>query len=203
MLSEYENIVVVGEAVNGVEAVAKARTLRPDVILMDVQMPEMDGISATEAIMRQGTDIAIVALTVSDHEEDVTRMLNAGACGYILKDSGPQDIARAIEEAHAGRFPLDQSIARPLVRRMAQAQPRPEVQTSEPLAVREKKVLSLIMKGSPNKAIATNLGVSESTVKSILRDIFRKLEVESRAAAAARAAELNLDLTPSPDTEAG
>lgn len=194
MLSEYKNIAVVGEAVNGVEAVAKARTLKPDVILMDVQMPEMDGISATAAIMREATEIAIVGLTVSDDEEDVTRMLDAGACGYLLKDSGPQDLARAIEDAHAGRFPLDRSIARTLVRRMAQARPRPQVQTSEPLAMREKKVLSMVMKGSPNKAIASSLAVSESTVKSILRDIFRKLEVDSRAAAAARAAELNLDL---------
>jgi DNA-binding NarL/FixJ family response regulator len=195
MLSEYKHIAIVGEAVNGVEAVAKARTLKPDVILMDIQMPEMDGVKATEAITREATEIAIVGLTVSDAEEDVTRMLDAGACGYILKDSGPEDIARAIEDAHAGRFPLDRSVARTLVRRMAQARPRVQVQTIEPLAPREKEVLRLVMKGSPNKAIATGLRVSESTIKSILRDIFRKLQVESRAAAAARAAELNLDLS--------
>jgi two-component system, NarL family, nitrate/nitrite response regulator NarL len=196
MLSEYKHITVVGEAVNGREAVRMAKSLRPAVILMDISMPEMDGISATEAILQDSHEVAILALSVSENEDDVTSMLEAGACGYILKDSGPEDLARAIEDAHGGRFPLDRSVARKMVRRLAAARPRPQLHTTEALAPREKTVLRLVLLGKPNKAIAIDLGVSESTVKSSLRDIFRKLEVDSRAAAAARGAQMDLGLEP-------
>ena len=199
MLSEYGHIVVVGEAVNGVEAVKMARALGPDVILMDISMPEMDGVAATRAIMEERHEVAILGLTASDHEDDVSSMLEAGACGYILKDSGPDDLARAIEDAHAGRFPLDRSVARKMITRLATARPRPSVQTLEPLAPREKEVLSHVLQGKPNKAIAAAMSVSESTVKTHLREIFRKLEVDSRAAAAARAAQMDLDLGAEPD----
>jgi DNA-binding NarL/FixJ family response regulator len=192
MLGEYEHITVVGEAVNGREAVAMARQLRPDVILMDISMPEMDGIRATEAIKRDTNEVAILALTVSDAEDDVSSMLEAGACGYILKESGPEDLARAIEDAHAGRFPLDRSVARKMVKRLAEARPKPVVNLAEPLAPKEKAVLKLVVKGLPNKAIAGQLGMSEGTVKAHLRSIYRKLDVDSRAAAAARAAQLDL-----------
>jgi DNA-binding NarL/FixJ family response regulator len=196
MLSDYEHISIVGEAVSGMEAVKMARSLRPDVILMDISMPEMDGIRATKEILQDSHEVAILGLSVSDHEEDVSRMLEAGACGYILKDSGPEDLARAIEDAHAGRFPLDRSIARKMVQRLATARPRPELHITEALAPRERAVLRRVLDGRPNKAIAIDLGISESTVKSSLRDIFRKLQVDSRAAAAARAAKMDLDLEP-------
>ena len=194
MLSEYGHIAVVGEASDGKQAVSMAKSLKPDVILMDISMPEMDGVSATRAIMRDSHEVAILGLTVSDSEDDVSSMLEAGACGYILKDSGPEDLARAIEDAQAGRFPLDRGVARKMVQRLAAARPRPQVQTTEPLAEREKAVLQLVLEGLPNKGIASRLGISESTVKSHLREIFRKLDVESRAAAAARAAQMDLGL---------
>ncbi|HXA41964.1 MAG TPA: response regulator transcription factor [Candidatus Solibacter sp.] len=196
MLGEYEHINVVGEAVSGAEAVRLAKSLKPDVILMDISMPEMDGIRATREILQDSHEVAILGLSVSDHEDDVSSMLEAGACGYILKDSGPEDLARAIEDAHAGRFPLDRSVARKMVQRLAAARPRPQLRTAEPLAPRERAVLRLVLDGRPNKAIAVQLGISESTVKSSLRDIFRKLQVDSRAAAAARAAQMDLDLEP-------
>jgi len=196
MLSEYKHINVVGEAVNGREAVHMAKSLRPAVILMDISMPEMDGISATEAILQDSHEVAILALSVSENEDDVSSMLEAGACGYILKDSGPEDLARAIEDAHAGRFPLDRSVARKMVRRLAAVRPRPQLHSTEALAPREKTVLRLVLQGKPNKAIAVDLGISESTVKSSLRDIFRKLEVDSRAAAAARGAQMDLGAEP-------
>ena len=191
MLSSYTHIVVVGEATNGVEAIQKARSLKPDVILMDISMPEMDGISATEEIMKERGKVAIIGLTVSDHEDDVTAMLQAGATGYILKDTGPEDLARAIEDAHAGRTPLDRTVVSKMVAQLAVHRlPKHQLE----LAPREKAVLSLVIRGYPNKAIATALGISESTVKTHLREIFSKMEVGSRSQAAARAAQLRLDL---------
>src|SRR5258708_2659430 len=131
MLGEYQHINVVGEAVSGAEAVRLAKSLKPDVILMDISMPEMDGIRATREILQDSHEVAILGLSVSDHEDDVSSMLEAGACGYILKDSGPEDLARAIEDAHAGRFPLDRSVARKMVPRLAEARPRPRLPPRE------------------------------------------------------------------------
>jgi DNA-binding NarL/FixJ family response regulator len=192
MLGEYKHISVVGEASDGRQAVAMAKSLKPDVILMDISMPEMDGVSATREIMRDTNEVAIVGLSVSDDDDDVSSMLEAGACGYVLKESGPEDLARAIEDAHAGRFPLDKGVARKMVARLAAARPRRQLQSAEPLSPREKAVLRLVLQGRPNKGIAAELGVSESTVKSHLREVFRKLQVDSRAAAAARAVEMGL-----------
>ena len=199
MLSEFEQVEIVGEATNGLEAVAMTRELRPDVVLMDISMPQMDGVTATRTIMAEIPDgVAIIGLTISDDEEDVAQMLTAGACGYILKDSGPLELVRAIEDAHAGRFPLDRSVAQKMVSRLSRMSARHVVQTHEPLTRREKAVLRLVVEGYPNKAIALNIGSSESTVKAHLREVFRKLNVDSRAAAAARAASMDLDPTETP-----
>ena len=194
MLSEYGNITVVGEASDGKQAVSMAKSLKPDVILMDISMPEMDGVTATRAIMKDTNEVAILGLTVSDHEDDVISMLEAGARGYVLKDSGPEDMARAIEDAHAGRFPLDRGVARKMVARLASARPRPQLQTTEPLLPREKAVLRLVLEGMANKRIAIALDVSESTVKGHLREVFRKLNVDNRAAAAAMAVQMDLGI---------
>jgi len=194
MLAEYEHIDIVGEATNGVEAVALTRELRPDVVLMDISMPQMDGVTATRTIVAElDRDVAIVGLTVSEDEEDVAQMLTAGACGYILKDSGPTELVRAIEDAHAGRFPLDRSVAQKMVSRLVRMSARREVRTLEPLTPREKQVMLLVVHGLPNKTIAQQLGSSESTIKTHLREVFRKLNVDSRAAAAAKA--VNMDLS--------
>jgi len=194
MLAEYEHIDIVGEATNGVEAVAMTMELRPDVVLMDISMPQMDGVTATRTIVAElDRDVAIVGLTVSEDEEDVAQMLTAGACGYILKDSGPTELVRAIEDAHAGRFPLDRSVAQKMVSRLVRMSARREVRTLEPLTPREKQVMLLVVHGLPNKAIAQQLGSSESTIKTHLREVFRKLNVDSRAAAAAKA--VNMDLS--------
>lgn len=193
MLSSFEHIEIVAEAINGLEAVEMAVRLLPDVVLMDISMPGMDGVTATRTISEKaGPDVAIIALTVSDDERDVTGMLTSGACGYILKDSGPEELARAIEDAHAGRFPLDRHVAEKMVSRLARNTRMPEVQTLEPLTPRERTVLGLVIEGLANKNIALQMGTSESTVKTHLREVFRKLDVDSRAAAAAKATSMHL-----------
>ncbi len=194
MLAEFEDIEVVGEATNGREALDKARRLKPHVILMDLSMPDMDGVHATEAIRRENDSVAILALTVSDREEDVVQMVAAGASGYVMKDVGPSELAQAIQEAHAGRFLLDEQIARKVVLRLSQALGRApsEPYQGPPLSPQERRILDMVIHGRGNKEIAAALGVSEGTVKTHLRQLYRKLQVHSRAAAAAKGTRFGL-----------
>lgn len=194
MLANAPGIEVVGEATNGREALEKARRLKPQVILMDLSMPEMDGVDATEAIKRENDAIAILALTVSDREEDVVKMVAAGASGYVMKDVGPTELVRAIEDAHAGRFLLDEMMARKVVIRLSQSLGRAHTEPYQgpPLSPQERRILDLVIHGRGNKEIAAALGVSEGTVKTHLRQLYRKLQVHSRAEAAAKGTQLEL-----------
>jgi DNA-binding NarL/FixJ family response regulator len=194
MLKDFPEIEIVGEATNGREAVDRCRRLRPDVVLMDLQMPDLGGIAATRLIMAEDPERIILALTVSESEEDVVDMVAAGAAGYVLKDVDPVTLARSILEAHAGRFHLDEALMRRVITRLGEAiRRRPEVRPlTEPLTDKELQITRLIVAGKGNRAIATNLGVSEGTIKTHIRNIYRKLQVENRAQAAARAIALNL-----------
>lgn len=194
MLKDFPEIEIVGEATNGREAVERCRRLRPDVVLMDLQMPELGGIAATRLIIAEDPERTILALTVSESEEDVVDMVAAGAAGYVLKDVDPVALARSILEAHAGRFHLDEALMRRVIVRLGEAiRRRPEVRPlTEPLTDKELQITRLIVAGKGNRAIATNLGVSEGTIKTHIRNIYRKLQVENRAQAAARAIALNL-----------
>jgi len=129
---------------------------------------------------------------VSEAEEDIVEMVAAGASGYVLKDVDPANLARCIQDAHAGRFQLDDSLTRKVIMRLGATLRRPRRRPTEPLTDRESEILQMVVEGKGNKAIATRLGTSEGTVKSHLRNIYRKLRVQTRAEAAAQAVQLDL-----------
>ncbi|HYY15747.1 MAG TPA: response regulator transcription factor, partial [Gammaproteobacteria bacterium] len=183
---------IVGEAMTGRQAVERTRRLKPDVILMDLNMPEMGGIAATRAIKEEDPERVVLALTVSEAEEDIVEMVAAGASGYVLKDVDPATLARNIQEAHAGHFQLDDTLTRKVIMRLGASLKRPRPHPAEPLTDRETQILRMVVEGKGNKAIATRLDLSEGTIKSHLRNIYRKLKVQTRAEAAAQAVQLDV-----------
>jgi len=180
---------VVGEAADGCEAVRLAQRLRPDVVLMDLLMPEMDGVTATQIIRRELPDTEVVALTSVLEDASVVGAVRAGAIGYMLKDSNPQELRHAVKSAHAGQVQLAPKAAARLMKELAAGQ-RPE-----PLSERENDVLRLLARGFANKEIARNLYIGPETVKSHLKSVFTKLGVERRAQAVSRAQTLGLVTT--------
>jgi len=192
MLRDFPEIDIVGEAMTGRQAVERARRLKPDVILMDLNMPEMGGIAATRAIKAENPERVVLALTVSEAEEDIVEMVAAGASGYVLKDVDPASLARSIQDAHAGHFQLDDALTRRVIVRLGSALKRSRRPLAEPLTERETQILRMVVEGSSNKAIANRLGLGEGTIKSHLRNIYRKLQVRTRAEAAAHAVQLDI-----------
>jgi DNA-binding NarL/FixJ family response regulator len=192
MLRDFPEIDIVGEAVTGRQAVERSRRLKPDVILMDLNMPEMGGIAATRAIKEEDPDRVVLALTVSEAVEDIVEMLEAGASGYVLKDVDPASLARSIRDAHAGRLQLDDALMRQVIMRLASTLRRPRRHLAESLTDRETQIVRLVVEGKGNKAIANRLSLTEGTVKSHLRNIYRKLQVRTRAEAAAQAVQLDI-----------
>ncbi len=177
---------VVGEATNGKEALDMARTLKPDVVLMDLLMPVMDGIEATRAIRSELPEVEIIALTSVLDEGSVTAAVRAGAIGYLLKDTDAEELGRAIEAAAEGRVHLAPEAAARLMREVR----APE--SPEALTERESEVLRLLARGKANKQIATSLFVSEKTVKAHVSSILMKLGVHSRTQAALHAVRTGL-----------
>lgn len=177
---------VVGEASDGTEAVRLARHLRPDVVLMDLLMPVMDGIAATAAIRQELSDTEIIALTSVLESESVIGAVKAGAIGYLLKDTQATELRRAIKAAAAGQVQLSPQASAYLLRQV-QAPPTPEQLTE-----REMEVLRLLAQGQSNKEIARHLQVVEDTVKTHVRHILGKLGVQSRTQAVLSAARLGL-----------
>ena len=192
MLRDFPEIDIVGEAMTGRQAVERSRRLKPDVILMDLNMPEMGGIAATRAIKEEDPDRVVLALTVSEAEEDIVEMVAAGASGYVLKDVDPLSLARSIQEAHAGHFELDDGLTRKVIARLAETLKRSRRPLAEPLTERETQIVRMLVEGKSNKAIGKLLSMGEGTVKSHLRNIYRKLQVRTRAEAAAQAVRLDL-----------
>ncbi len=192
MLRDFPEIDIVGEAMTGREAVERSRRLKPDVILMDLNMPEMGGIAATRAIKEESPDRVVLALTISEAEEDIVEMVAAGASGYVLKDVDPASLARSIQDAHAGHFQLDDALTRRVIVRLGSTLKRSRRPLAEPLTERETQILRMVVEGMSNKAIANRLGLGEGTIKSHLRNIYRKLQVRTRAEAAAQAVQLDI-----------
>ncbi len=189
-LDLLDDIEVVGEAENGRQAITVAAQLLPDVILMDLLMPELDGLGAIEAIKAEHPEIEIVALTSFIEEEKVTTALEAGATGYLLKDADADDVARAVRAAHNGEVHLDPAVTRLLAQRMRQKKTQPE--PVEPLTDRELEVLGLLGRGSSNKEIAAALAITERTARTHVSNILGKLGLSSRTQAALYAVERGL-----------
>ena len=183
LLATEPGINVVGEACSGVEAVAQAVVLRPDVILMDLVMPELDGIEATRQITTRMPGSHILVLTSFAADEKVFPAIKAGALGYLLKDSGPEELVQAIHKVHRGEPWLEPSIARKVLMELSHP-PKQQPLTADPLTEREFDVLRLIAKGCSNKEIALKLLVSDLTVRTHVSNILGKLHLASRTQAA-------------------
>ncbi len=182
-----DDIEVVGEAEDGRRAVELVAERRPDVVLMDLLMPVMDGIAATAEIKAAYPDVEVVALTSFIEEERVTAALEAGATGYLLKDADADDVAIAVRRAHAGEVHLDPQVARLLANRIRTR--RDDAPPHEPLTEREREVLSLVAKGHSNKEIAALLDITERTARTHVSNILGKLDLASRTQAALWAIE--------------
>lgn len=174
VIASYADMELVGTAANGAEAVEICRVTAPDVVLMDLEMPIMDGIDATKAILAERPQTAVLVLTsFSDHRR-IVRALDAGAVGYLLKDAAADEVVNGIRTAASGGSPLDPRAARTLLEGKAAPDPLAGI------SPRERDVLALLLEGMPNKLIARRLEISEKTVKSHLTSIFRQLGVTDR-----------------------
>lgn len=185
MLEADPGIVVVGEAGSGDEAVARARETSPDVILMDLRMPGGDGVGATRRILADHPGGKVIVLTTYETDQDIVRAVEAGAAGYLLKDTSRADLLAAISAALRGETVLSPSVATRLVTRLRAPAP-------ESLSRRETEVLALVAKGRTNAEIGRELFISETTVKTHLIRVFGKLGVSDRTAAVTTALERGL-----------
>jgi DNA-binding NarL/FixJ family response regulator len=182
LLSDERDIEVVGQASTGREAVERARRLHPDVVLMDVRMPDLDGIGATRELARVTPRARVLILTTFEQDDYVFGALRAGASGFLLKRTRPEDLIAAVHTVAAGDSLLSPSVTRRVIDRMAQ-QPAPELVSQaklDELTPREREVLELVARGLSNREIATHLVVEESTIRSHIRRILAKLELRDR-----------------------
>lgn len=192
MFAGEDGFEVVAEASNGAEAVARAETHRPDVVLMDLRMPGMDGVSAIKAMSEKGLPARVLVLTTFDTDSDVLPAIEAGATGYLMKDAPRQELLRAVRAAAQGESVLSPGIAARVLDQVRQP-------VKETVSQRELEVLQLIASGSTNREVAERLFISEATVKTHLLHIYAKLGVNDRAAAVGAAFEKGL-LTPGDGT---
>ncbi|HEY8601644.1 MAG TPA: response regulator transcription factor [Thermomicrobiales bacterium] len=206
LLELQDGIVIVGEAGNGVEALDQSAELAPDVVLMDVRMPQMTGVEATRTLRERGARPRILVLTTFDDDQYVFDALKAGASGYVLKDLPAADLAAAIRTVHGGRVHLDPSVASKVVAELARLQAQPAaaphsapsnagasmVPFAEELTPREREVLRLLATGASNREIGAQLFISEGTVKNHISNILGRLGLRDRTQAAIYAKEHGL-----------
>jgi DNA-binding NarL/FixJ family response regulator len=194
VLSSDSRVEVVGEAGSGRAAVERVRALRPDLVLMDVRMPDLDGIAATREVTSASPEVKVVILTTFEQDDYIFGALNAGASGFLLKRSGPEELLAAIQTVAAGDSLLSPSVTRTVIDRMAR-QPTPEIGPSrllDELTPREHEVLVLLARGLSNSEIAAELVIEESTVKTHVKRILMKLRLRDRIQAVVFAYESGL-----------
>lgn len=178
LVGTFEGVELVATAADGAEAVELCVETEPDVVLMDLEMPRLDGIEATRRIAAESPVTQVVVLTSFSDRERILRALDAGAVGYVLKDATPEELARAVDAAARGESPLDPKAARTLL--AARREPGP----ADLLTQREREILALVGTGLPNKQISRRLGISEKTVKAHLTTVFRTIGATDRTQAA-------------------
>jgi NarL family two-component system response regulator LiaR len=182
LLATEADLEVVGEAGNGREAIAKAAELEPDVILMDLVMPELDGVEASRQILAATPDVKILILTSFGSDDKLFPAIKAGVHGYLLKDASPDELIDAIRQTHRGQSSLNPEVARRLLREMSKEEPAPE--KAARLTDREKEVLRQLARGLSNEGLAKTLFISEATARTHVSNILGKLELASRTQAA-------------------
>lgn len=185
LLRTEPDLEVVGEARDGIEVVLKGRSLQPDVILLDLVMPRQDGIEAIQQMMQEDLGAQILVLTSFAEDEKVFPAIKAGAQGYLLKDSSPQELIQAIRDVSRGESPLDPVVARKVLRELNQPSDLPPA--GRPLTEREVEVLRLVARGLSNQSIADELLISEKTVRGHISSILGKLHLANRTQAALHA----------------
>jgi NarL family two-component system response regulator LiaR len=183
LLEQVDDIDVIGEALNGEEAVAQAKRLHPDVILMDLMMPKMDGIRAIQEIQASQSTARIIALTSFVTEDKVFPAIKAGAMGYLLKDSEPEDLITAIRKVSRGEPSLHPIVARMVLQELGQPQPVKQPLTPEPLTQREVDIIRLVAQGLSNRQIADQLFIGEATVRTHVGNVLNKLHLANRVQA--------------------
>jgi two-component system, NarL family, response regulator LiaR len=188
-LSVQDGFEIVGEASDGDEALDRAEQLDPDVILMDLVMPKLDGVSAMRELRERAPRSRVIVLTSFLEDDRLLPALASGAAGYLLKDSQPAELARAVRAAHAGEAIIDPTVAARLVHALSERPPAPAL---DDLTARERDVLALIAQGRSNKRIALELGISEKTVKTHVGHVLAKLDVTDRTQAAVLAVQAGL-----------
>jgi DNA-binding NarL/FixJ family response regulator len=182
VLEDEDDIEVIAEAANGAEAIELARALAPDVVLMDVRMPKVDGIAATRSILEDIPNANVIMLTVSDEEDDLFEAMKAGAAGYLLKEISIDEVAKSVRGVHQGQRLVTPSLATKLISEFAGISGRaPSRGVDAPqLTPRELEVLRHVADGATNREVASRLGISENTVKNHVRNILEKLRLHSR-----------------------
>ncbi len=215
MLGYEEDLEVVGEARDGREAVELCRRLKPDLVLMDVRMPKMDGLEATRAIKAQQPAVGVLVVTTYDNPDYLLEAIKAGAAGYVLKDAPNRQLTNAIRRALDGESPLNQELASQLIQRLADEATQPAQKPHSAvegrgagaapppneLTLRELEVLKLVARGKTNQEIAEDLFISKATAKVHVRRIISKLGVSDRTQAVVRALELGLAPPPNSGSE--